>query len=179
MDVHQGHLVIGYRTAASFGDPDWPALLFANGVLGGFTHSKLFQNVRERASLAYFVYSNLEQTKGVLWISAGIDFADADRTLDIVGRQLEDMRSGHISEEEMENTRKALLREIAVMSDDLGSEVDFELLNLVNACRRTPSQLARDIAAVTRDDVVRASHGIALDTVYFLRGDGEGGGARA
>src|SRR5690606_27184035 len=53
-DVLQGKLNIGYRTNITYGDEDYFALQVFNGLFGGFPHSKLFMNVRERASLAYY-----------------------------------------------------------------------------------------------------------------------------
>ncbi|HEX6972738.1 MAG TPA: pitrilysin family protein, partial [Limnochordia bacterium] len=87
-DVKQGVLVLGYRLPVSYADDAYPALLLYNGVLGGFPSSKLFVNVREKASLAYFAYSRLEPTKGVQYLSAGIDVAKYDAAREIIERQV-------------------------------------------------------------------------------------------
>ena len=63
LPVAQGKLTLGYRINTSYRDDDYVNMLFYNSVLGGFPHSKLFQNVREKASLAYYAFSRLESIK--------------------------------------------------------------------------------------------------------------------
>ena len=58
-DVKQGKLNMGFRTGTHFTDDDYPALQLFNGLFGGFSHSKLFINVRETASLAYYAASRI------------------------------------------------------------------------------------------------------------------------
>src|SRR5690606_29021228 len=65
-EVHQGIVAIGYRTSVRYPDDGYPRLLMYNGILGAYPHSKLFMNVRERASLAYFAASRLDATKGII-----------------------------------------------------------------------------------------------------------------
>ena len=97
---------MGFRTNTRYGDKDFYALMVYNGILGGGPHSKLFQNVRERESLAYYAFSKLEKTKGLLLISCGIDFNNYEKTLDIIQKQLEDIKDGKISDYEFDSTVK-------------------------------------------------------------------------
>ena len=55
LDVNQGKIVIGYRTGVAFEDDLYNALLIASDILGGGPNSKLFRNVREKESLAYYI----------------------------------------------------------------------------------------------------------------------------
>lgn len=171
MPVSQGHLVMGYRTGTTFATSDFPALLFTNGVFGGYTHSKLFQNVRERASLAYFASSGIEQTKGLMWVNAGIDFDAFDTAVGIIEEQLDAVRGGAITESEMENTRCGLIRDIEMMRDQPSSLMDLALAGIVNGCSITAEQLKQRVSQVSLEDVVRVARGIQLDTVYFLRNE--------
>lgn len=172
MDVSQGKLVLGYRTNIGYKDPDYPALLFLNGVFGGYPHSKLFQNVREKASLAYYVFSQIEETKGIMLASAGIDPAKQDKTVEIIGSQMQDIACGRISQDEMEATRKAIMSYLSTVPDSAGAHVDFVLTGVVNARDRSWQSLREDISKVSRDDVVQAAAKVCLDTVYFLKGRG-------
>lgn len=162
---------MGYRTGVTLASPDYPALLFANGVFGGYTHSKLFQNVRERASLAYFASSGIEQTKGLMWVNAGIDFGAFDTAVGIIEEQLYDVQRGAITESEMENTRRGLIRDIEMMRDQPSSLMDLALAGIVNSCPITAENLKQRISQVSVEDVVKVARGIQLDTVYFLRNE--------
>src|SRR5690606_765754 len=54
MDVGQGKLNLGLRTGILHASDAYPAALMYNGIFGSYPHSKLFINVREKASLAYY-----------------------------------------------------------------------------------------------------------------------------
>ena len=71
--MKQGKLNIGFRSNIFYGDPEYFALQLYNGLFGGFSHSKLFINVREKASLAYYASSRLESHKGLLIVMSGIE----------------------------------------------------------------------------------------------------------
>lgn len=176
LDVLQGILVLGYRTGVRYADDAYPALVMYNGVLGGYAHSKLFMNVRERASLAYSAFSFLEPTKGVQALFAGIDPKQRQRAEEIVLAQVEAMRRGEISEDEMEATRRSLINDSLSMEDDAGSLMRQRLTGLVNGRIRTPAQMRAAYEKVTRDDVVQIAQTVQLDTIYFLRDRKEAGG---
>lgn len=175
-DVHQGVLAIGYRTPVRFPDDDYDALLVYNGILGGFPHSKLFINVREKASLAYFAASRLEGTKGVLVAFAGIDPQRYGQARAIVERQVDDMAAGRISDEELEATKKAIIHGLRTVTDSPHRLIDRHLLGLVNGRVRPLEETIAAIEGVSRDDVVRIAQGIVPDTVYFLTRASEDGG---
>ncbi|WP_252891285.1 EF-P 5-aminopentanol modification-associated protein YfmF [Thermoclostridium stercorarium] len=79
MDVSQGKLCIGFRTQIEANSPEYYPLVIYNGILGGGVHSKLFQNVREKASLAYSAFSTIEKFKGLLVAVCGIEISNRDR----------------------------------------------------------------------------------------------------
>ena len=167
-DVTQGKLVIGYRTNTTYGDPDFPALLMMNGVFGGFTHSKLFQNVREKASLAYYANSTIEYIKGIMVVSAGIDCSNKDRVLKIVSEQLNQIKAGNISQTEIDFTFKGLRSSLLMSEDTISGGVDFILCDLVSKTTRTSKELIEQLSKVTLEDIVRVANKIQEDTVYFL-----------
>ena len=177
MDVTQGKLVIGYRTNTTYEDPDFPALLMMNGIFGGFTHSKLFQNVREKASLAYYASSSVEYIKGIMTVSAGIDCSNEERVLKIVAEQLDEIRAGNITQTEMDFTFKGLRSSLLMADDSVSGGVDFVLCDLVSGKTRTSKELIEQLSKVTPQDVVRVANRVQQDTVYFLScADGVGGG---
>lgn len=176
-DVKQGKLVMGFRTGITQGDPDYPALLGYNGVLGGFVHSKLFQNVREKASLAYYAHSSVNGAKGFIVIESGIDPADYERAREIIEKQVTAIRQGDISDYEFESTKKALHNVIRQGEDDASDMIAIQLAQARSGRFRTVPRRLEEIAGITRDAVVEVAGRLTLDTVYFLRG-GQGGERR-
>ena len=130
--VQQGVLAMGYRTGVRYADDDYPALLVYNGILGGFPHSKLFVNVRERASLAYFASSQLEATKGILIVAAGIAVEKYEQALAIIREQIDAIAQGDVSDSEMEQTKKGLVNGLLSNLDSPGRLAGGRLMGIVN-----------------------------------------------
>ncbi|MCL6522051.1 MAG: insulinase family protein [Firmicutes bacterium] len=171
--VAQGKLVLGFRTGIDVRDPDYYPLVVANGVLGGFSHSKLFRNVRERASLAYYAYSSLDPSKGVAFIQAGIEPPDFQRALEIVLEQVEAVRRGEVSEEELETTKLRLASHLRENTDSPDAMIGQALEETLWGVRRSLEERLAAIAAVTREQAVRAFSRVRLDTVYYLTATGQ------
>ena len=173
LPVNQGKLTLGYRTNISYRDEEYVPLMFYNGILGGFPHSKLFQNVREKASLAYYSFSRLEKHKGIQLIGSGIEVKNYQQALEIILEQVELIRKGKITREEMENTRRALISMYKVVGDSPYNLVNFYMDGLIGEREEGIDYFISKIEDVREDNVVEVAHRVHLDTVYFLRSQGE------
>lgn len=181
LPVKQAKLVLGYRTNIGYRDPLYFALLLYNGVLGAFPFSKLFMNVREKESLAYYVYSRLERHKGLMIVAAGIEEADYEKAREIIEKQVGDMAAGRISAAELENTRRGLVNRLRAQEDDPYQLINLHLDGVVGGKHYTTGELIRGIEAAGTPEIKAAAERVKLDTVYLLRGgdnkEGEKGGA--
>lgn len=176
LPVNQGKLTLGFRTNTLYRDEDYPALLFYNGILGGFPHSKLFQNVREKASLAYYAFSRLDKHKGIQLVASGIEVGNYQRALEIIQDQVELIKKGEISREEMENTRRALINQLRIVGDSPYNLVNFFLDSLVGGREESAEEMIKRIEKVKEKDVIEVAGKVRMDTIFFLRSfDGEGG----
>lgn len=167
--VQQGVLTIGCRTNIRYTDEDYAALLVYNGILGAYPHSKLFVNVREKASLAYFASSQVETTKGVLIIAAGIAVDKYDDALQIIRAQMEAIAAGDISDDELTQTQKGLVNDFLSGRDSPGRIIGSRFIGIVNGRVRPLQETVEAVRAVTKADVQRVAAAVAEDTVYFLR----------
>ncbi|NLM75426.1 MAG: insulinase family protein [Clostridiaceae bacterium] len=169
MEVNQGKLCLGFRTQIDPCSPDYYPLVVYNGILGGDTHSKLFQNVREKASLAYYAQSVLEKYKGLMIVMSGIEAENRQKAEEIILKQVEDMRKGNITKDEIDATKKSLETGMKAMQDSQGAIVDFFLSQHLTNCADDFESTAEKFRQVTIDDVVRVAQNIQLDAVYFLK----------
>jgi len=169
MDVNQGKLCLGFRTNVGPSSPDYYPLVVYNGILGGDVHSKLFQNVREKARLAYYASSVLEKYKGLMVIMSGIEQENRAKAEEIILQQFEDMKEGRITQDEIDATKKSLRTGIKTMQDSQGAIVDFFLSQHLTQDGEDFETMAQKLDAVTIDNVVRVARKIQLDTIYFLK----------
>ncbi|NLD49395.1 MAG: insulinase family protein [Clostridiaceae bacterium] len=168
MNINQGKLSLGFRTNTEPGHADYYKLLVYNSILGGGLHSKLFQNVREKEGLAYYVFSRIEKFKGLMVITSGIDMNNKDRAVEIIGKQIEDIKNGNISDYEYESALKSIETGMESLKDSQLQVVDFYLSQYIVGTNDTPDTLIQKVKKVTRKDIIEAANKVKLDTIYFL-----------
>lgn len=169
LDVTQGKLVLGFRMGACMDEPNFAALRVFNALYGGSVTSKLFMNVRERLSLCYYASSSVDRLKGVMFVSSGIEFGKFDEAKAEILSQLEAVRGGDFTDEELNSARRAVSSELLSMTDSPGALEDFYLTQALLGLDYGPAELALLCGEVTRGDILSVAEGIELDAVYFLR----------
>lgn len=168
MNVNQAKLSIGFRTNIKPNSENYYKLMLYNSILGGGIHSKLFQNVREKNGMAYYVFSRLEKFKGLMVISSGIEISNRDKAYDVIVKQLEDMKNGNISDYEFESSIKSIETGIKSLKDSQLQIVDFNLSQMIAGTKDSPDDIIEKVKKVTRQDVMDIAKYIEMDTVYFL-----------
>ncbi len=169
MDINQGKLVLGYRVSIPYEDELYNGLLLASIILGGGPNSKLFINVREKESLAYYIGSNVYKFKSLMLVDAGIDFKMFEKTVEIIRNNLDEMKNGLFTEEDIDIAKKTINSSIKSIKDNNYLISEFFLSQgLTNDMRSLEETLAQ-IDRVPKTEIVEAANEINLDTIYFLR----------
>ena len=164
--VNQTKLNIGYRTKTRMTDEDYFVILVFNGVFGAFAHSKLFMNVREKESLCYYCSSQLDNFKGLLYVYSGLDASQVPKAIRIIDQQLDDVRCGNITEEELILAKKSIINaKKSSLDSSSGMLADLEMGAILGI---TADEFIRKIEHVTAEDVSRVAKKIEKDTVFTL-----------
>lgn len=169
-NVKQGKLNIGYRTKITYEDEDYFALQVFNGIFGGFSHSKLFLNVREKASLAYYAASRVESHKGLLMVMSGIEHSNYEKCVTIIKEQMEAMKKGEFTEQEISQTKAVIHNQLLETIDTPRGLVEVLYHNVISNTKRTIEEWLNKIEAVTKEEIIAVGQKIELDTIYFLTG---------
>lgn len=169
-DVKQGKLNIGYRTNVLYGDQDYYALQVFNGIFGGFSHSKLFLNVREKNSLAYYVASRLESHKGLMMVMSGIEFENFELAVKIIREQMEAMQAGDFTDQEVEQTKAVIENQMLETMDTARGMVEVLYHNVVSDQNVSLDDWLQGMSKTTKEEIVDVAKKVQLDTVYFLTG---------
>lgn len=172
MDVTQGKLAMGFRTGGiTEGSPDYPALLVLNALYGGSANSRLFLTVREKLSLCYYASSMLDKVKGLMVVSSGVEFSQFDRAQAAILAQLEEVKRGGFTKDELTAAIRAVAGSLRGRQDSQGQMEDDRLTNvLFHSAAGEGEELIRAVESVTADQVTKAARGLKLDTVYRLTG---------
>ncbi|GAF16692.1 Zinc protease [Bacillus sp. JCM 19046] len=171
--VKQGKLHMGFRTHTTFSDEAYEAAQVGNAIFGGFPSSKLFINVREKESLAYYAASRIESHKGVLMVMSGIEFDKYDRAVEIIKEQAEAMKAGDFTAEDVEQAKGMLINQALEAIDTPRGFAELTYHEVVANYAKSIEERIEGIRAVTKESVVAAVNKWELDTIYFLKGEDE------
>ena len=167
-DITQGKLVIGMNLKDLNSNSKNIALIY-NAILGGTATSKLFQNVREKASLAYTAGSNYVRQKNNIFIRCGIEIENYEKALKIIKEQIEDMREGKFTEEELENTKQYIISTIEAIEDEQDTQITYYFGQEITDSNNSIREYIENINNVTKQQIVELANTIKINTIYFLK----------
>ncbi|MEK3765055.1 EF-P 5-aminopentanol modification-associated protein YfmF [Solibacillus sp. FSL K6-4121] len=172
-EMKQGKLHIGYSTPVRFGDEDFPKMQIFNGIFGGYAHSKLFMNVREKESLAYYASSSYASHYGLLFVVSGIEPANEEKARKLIEEQLKVMQNGEISDLELAQTKAMLINQLKEALDSPRGQIEiFDQYKTLDEPFTLDTWTLR-WQSVTKEDVQKMAQQIELQATYFLCGKGE------
>ena len=173
LDVTQGKVVIGCDILFDENDLKDENLkcetMLYNSLLGGSANSKLFQNVREKESLAYTANSNYVRYKSNIFITAGIEIENFDKALDIIRKQIEDLKNGDFTEEQIQNDKKGIISQINTIDDEQDTEIIYFLGQELTDSNEMIEQYIENINKVTKEQIQNVASKVEINTIYFLR----------
>lgn len=168
MDISQGKLVIGMDMFNINEKTRYIAAVY-NAILGGTATSKLFQNVREKASLAYTTSSSYIKPKNNIMIKAGIEIENYDKAVEIIKQQVNDMKQGNFTEDEFNNAKRCIVSNIKFIPDEQDTTLSYYFGQELSNTNATIEEYIKNIEAVTREEIHQLANNININTIYFLK----------
>lgn len=171
-DTTQSVLSMGLRIK-DCNEQDFYALNLYNAILGVTPSSKLFQNVREKESLAYTVRSRYYRFKNILVIFAGINKENYEKAVLVIKEQLEDMRQGKITDDEFTSAKDSLLADLLEWND---SKIAMEKMKLSNLIAFKDENITIEIMRnkikdISMSDVIEVANKVQLEKIFILGGE--------
>ncbi|MBQ4160006.1 MAG: insulinase family protein [Clostridia bacterium] len=167
-DASQAKLTLGLTTGFDAKKHSYVHMMMANSILGSGVHSKLFNNVREKLSLAYYAFSRIDRLKQTMIIGMGIEKENYDAAYNETMAQLAALQKGEISDYEFESAKAFLVNNTISSTDSQTAMTAYYLSAMLNGETMTIEERVAQIEATTREDVVAAAKDIRLEMIYFL-----------
>lgn len=172
--ARQSILELVYHLQVLYNDVNYSALMVFNGLLGAFSHSKLFVNIREKESLAYTIGSQVTIFSGMMKVYAGINRGDRLKVMKLISKQILDLKRGKFTEDELELTKNMLVHS-ATLAQDRQNNLIEQVYNQVSLGDRNLTWLEwiEAVKEVSTEDIIRVGKMINLQAVYFMEGTEE------
>ena len=166
-EVSQGKLVIGLQVGKKDKDSKYSAIIY-NAILCGTPTSKMFQNVREKAHLAYVAGSNYVRQKNNVFIRCGIEIENYQKALDLIKVQIEDMKKGDFTEEDIKNAKTSIISTIKAIPEEQDSEITYNFGQEISGQKMKYEEYEQKINEVTKQSIIDIANSVKIDTIYFL-----------
>ena len=168
MQVGQGNLVIGLDVNSDKENTKFIASVY-NAILGGGANSKLFQNVREKASLAYTAGSTYKRQKNVIYIRSGIEISNYEKALTTIKEQLEDIKQGEFGEDDINNAKQLIIETVRSINGSQDGEITYYYGQELSDVFTSIEDYINKIQNVSKNDIEEIAKEIRINTIYFLR----------
>ncbi len=169
MEVTQGKLVLGLDIDIEKEQEKYNAVVY-NAILGGSANSKMFQNVREKAHLAYVASSSYLRHKNTIFINSGIEIGNYEKALKIIREQVKDMEEGNFTDTDLKEAKKVITEGLKTVYDEQDSQITYCFgQEMTEAEDVSLEEYMNKIESVTREDVINVAKSININTIYFLK----------
>jgi len=154
-DTEQTHMCLGVR-ALSRQHPQRFALALLNIILGGNMSSRLFNEIREKRSLAYEIGTSIKQyhDTGSFYIHAGVDNKKLKKAVSVMMNELRKIKKVSISRREFNMAREYYRSGLLMALEGTMSNMLFlgEQISSINKIF-TKDKILEQLDKVTIDDV--------------------------
>ena len=173
LDVTQGKLCMGFRTKEGAGRENYPAYTVYNAIFGGSAVSKLFENVREKLSLCYYVGSSIDRLKEIMVVRSGVEFDKFKIAEDEIMRQQSLMENGEFTDDEIDFAKKHLITAYESNLDSIGAMAEYYTMQILLGTNVSIEEMTARIEKVTREEIIAAAKTMKLDTIYYMDKEAE------
>ena len=141
-----------------------------NEILGGSGNSLLFDTVREKNSLAYYINSIAQGYDNLLIIYTGIDKDRVDLGLKLIKKTIKDIEKGEFTSDMFNNAINMITSSLKLSLETQSSVINnYYAMNILNS-DDINTRISK-FEKVTKEDVINFSKKIKMDTIFLLEGD--------
>ncbi len=170
-NITQSKFNMGFVSHVHFLDDKHEAMTIMNGILGAFSHSRLFKTVREQHSLCYYISSTYDAFNGLVLVSCGIEANKAELVEKLVLEQIQDLQNGNISDEEIAITKKMFENSLRKSQDDAGSMIALRYNRDIVQKQESIDEYLTKLMKVTKEEIIECAKLLQLDTTFLLKGE--------
>lgn len=147
---------------------NYPLSLY-NVILGGGTDSKLFKDVREANSLCYTIRSIPNKLDNLLIIMAGIDKENFKKTVDLIDKNMLEMKKGKFSDKDINIAKEYFSTALDEILESPDRIIDNYLMMEIMGTDDIDVKREK-MMQVSKNEIVKLAKKIKIDTIFCLEG---------
>ncbi len=168
-DISQSKLYIGFKCNKMTPFEKQYVSNVYSFILGGGPDSKLFQSVREKNSLCYYISSSFKPVSDLLVITSGIDKNDYRKAVNLIKKEIKNMSNGDFDDDDINKAIVTYLNSSEAVLDSPQAIINNYVTNEYLGFDLIEERMKK-IQGVTKDMIVEFSKKVHLDTIFLLEG---------
>lgn len=173
-DQKQSQLDLMYDFPVNLQSDDYYAALVMNALLGGSATSLMFLNIREQASLAYYISSSYNSTMEFLMIQSGIDGKNAEKVQAMIKNQINHLIEGKYAESLLNKVKTSLISGYLTNFDSERKSLNDLFINALVNKQVSKNEWIAQVQAVDKGQVAAVAQKLALKAIFLLKGENNG-----
>ena len=165
----QSHLSYLLTTKTMVGDKDYYPMIMFNAIFGRTPLSKLFRVVREKNSLCYSISSSYQVNYGFINVGAGIDSKNYKKADSLIRQQLNLMKQGSFTQEDINMNRNMLVTMIEHNYDQPVGLVNQLVTSDLIKADMIKQDYIDNLNKVTKAQIIKAAKKVDIKIEYLLK----------
>ena len=171
LDIVQGKLVLGCQIESNIENQKYVGMVY-NALLGASASSFLFQNVREKESLAYYAMSRFIDVKSALFIRSGIEIKNYNKALKIIIEQLYLIANGDFTKDNLDDAIITINSFWNGVKENQELALDYCYTQELYEQKESIDSLIKKVESVSRKEIIELAKSVKINTIYFLKDNG-------
>ncbi len=171
LDVSQERLFMTLNTGITYGDPSYFSLVVMNAMFGESPESLLFETIREKHAMAYYVHSAYAPFSGLITVSSGVKKANVEKAQSLIKTTLAAIAEGNFSDEAFSMAKNSLIIQLKQSYDSLKSLPNKGLQHVLFNLPLKKEILLEKLNRVRKEDVIGVAGGCQWVFSYVLGGN--------
>ena len=171
LDIVQGKLVLGCQIESNIEKQKYVGMVY-NALLGASASSFLFQNVREKESLAYYAMSRFIDVKSALFIRSGIEIKNYNKALKIIIEQLDLIANGDFTKDNLDDAIITINSFWNGVKENQELALDYCYTQELYEQKESIDSLIKKVESVSREEIIELAKSVKINTIYFLKDNG-------
>ncbi|MGD3154537.1 EF-P 5-aminopentanol modification-associated protein YfmF [Staphylococcus warneri] len=167
-DVDQAKLNLGYRFPTRYGKSNYYVFIVFNIMFGGDPSSVLFNEVRERQSLAYSIHSQIDGKNGYLFVLSGVSADKYEIAKQTILEEFDKFKKGEFDDNKLALAKKIITSQRHESADRPKSIIEISHNQILLDEPQSDEAFLNEIDKVTKEDIIKLANEAVLDTIYVL-----------
>ncbi len=168
MKISQGKISSLYDTKTTVFDKDYFAFSVFNSIFGGGPHSKLFNDIREKNSLCYYIFSSYDKFKGIMTVLSGVESKNFDKVNKLIDKNIKEMQNGDFTENDIEIAKTKIINSIKAMEDSMFRTINYLISLKIYGVNLSVDDVIDGIKKVTKDEIINVAKKISHVSTHYL-----------